>query len=88
MAKKAVSVNTAEKKSRDSDIQKEFGRVISNGSELLSAKKDRKVISVSPALDLALNGGILEGCWSLIAGDPKSGKSTTCLQLWESLLSI
>ena len=81
MAKKAVSVNTTEKKSRDSDIQKEFGRVISNGSELLSAKKDRKVISVSPALDLALNGGILEGCWSLIAGDPKSGKSTTCLQI-------
>lgn len=82
MAKKAIGVvNVTEKKLRDGDIQKEFGKVISNGSELLRAKKDRKVISVSPALDLALNGGILEGCWTLIAGEAKSGKSSTCLQI-------
>jgi recombination protein RecA len=79
MAKKAVSV--VEKQSKDRDIQREFGRVISSGTELLQIKKERKAITVSPALDLALNGGILEGCWTLIAGEPKSGKSTTCLQI-------
>lgn len=72
MAKKAVS--TVEKQIKDKDIQKEFGRVISTGLELLNIKKERKAISVSPSLDLALNGGILEGCWTLIAGEPKSGK--------------
>ena len=62
-------------------IQKEFGKVISAGIELVEAKKDLKVQSVSPALDLALNGGMLEGSWNLVSGDPKTGKSTTCLQI-------
>jgi len=69
-------------------------RVISNGSELLNVKKDRKVISVSPALDLALNGGILEGlleshCWR---SKIRKVYNHVCryvqmLKLWESLLS-
>ena len=67
--------------SNDKAIQKAFGKVISKGSELLSAKADLKPISVSPAIDLALNGGILEGSWTIISGDPKTGKSTTCLQI-------
>ena len=67
--------------SNDKAIQKAFGKVVSKGSELLSAKADLKSISISPALDLALNGGILEGSWTIISGDPKTGKSTTCLQI-------
>lgn len=67
--------------SNDKAIQKAFGKVVSKGSELLSAKADLKSISISPALDLALNGGILEGSWTIISGDPKTGKSTTCLQV-------
>jgi len=62
-------------------IEKAFGKVISKGSELISVKKDLKPISVSPKLDLALNGGILEGSWTIISGDPKTGKSSTCLQI-------
>jgi recombination protein RecA len=67
--------------SNDKAIQKAFGKVVSKGSELISAKKNLKSISVSPSLDLALNGGLLEGSWTIISGDPKTGKSTTCLQI-------
>jgi recombination protein RecA len=67
--------------SNDKAIQKAFGKVVSRGSELVSVKKNLKPVSVSPALDLALNGGLLEGSWTIISGDPKTGKSTTCLQI-------
>lgn len=67
--------------SNDKAIQKAFGKVVSKGSELVSAKKNLKPVSVSPSLDLALNGGLLEGSWTIISGDPKTGKSTTCLQI-------
>lgn len=67
--------------SNDKAIQKAFGKVISRGSELISTKKTLKPVSVSPALDLALNGGLLEGSWTVVSGDPKTGKSTTCLQV-------
>mgnify|MGYP002639762872 FL=1 len=73
--KKKVDLST------DKAIQKVFGKVVSKGSELIQAKKDLKPISVSPAIDLALNGGLLEGSWTIISGDPKTGKSTTCLQV-------
>lgn len=67
--------------STDKAITKQFGKVLSKGSELVSLKKELKPISVSPKLDLALNGGLLEGSWTIISGDPKTGKSTTCLQI-------
>lgn len=67
--------------SNDKAIQKAFGKVVSRGSELITAKKTLKSITVSPALDLALNGGLLEGSWTIVSGDPKTGKSTTCLQV-------
>lgn len=73
--KKKVDLST------DKAIQKAFGKVVSKGSELIATKKDLKPLSVSPALDLALNGGLLEGSWTIISGDPKTGKSTTCLQV-------
>lgn len=67
--------------SNDKAIQKAFGKVLSRGSELIAVKKNLKPITVSPALDLALNGGLLEGSWTIVSGDPKTGKSTTCLQV-------
>lgn len=67
--------------STDKDIAKTFGRVLSRGSELIAAKKKLKVLPVSPKLDIALNGGIEEGSWTVISGDPKVGKTTTCLQI-------
>jgi RecA/RadA recombinase len=41
---------------------------------------NRQVIPVSPAIDLGLGGGIREGSFVQMAGDPKSGKTTTAVQ--------
>lgn len=40
----------------------------------------RMVIPVTPQLDLGLNGGIPEGCWGIVSGPKKGGKTTTLLQ--------
>jgi recombination protein RecA len=77
MNKKKKMVNLSDEKA----IQKEFGKVISDGTELIASKQNLKALSVSPSLDLALNGGLLEGSWTIISGDPKTGKSTSCLQV-------
>jgi len=63
------------------EIIKKYGRVISTGNQILEKRKDYKVISVSPSIDLALGGGIKEGSWVIITGDPKCGKTTTALQI-------
>ena len=62
-------------------IIKEYGNIISIGLEVLEEKKGYKVISVSPAIDIALGGGIKEGSWVTLTGDPKSGKTTTAMQI-------
>lgn len=62
-------------------IEKEFGKVISKGSELLSIKRDLKTLGISPKSDLGLNGGILEGTCNLISGNPKVGKTTYTLHI-------
>lgn len=64
-----------------SKILKEYGNIISNGKDILEEKKNYKVISVSPAIDIALGGGIREGTWLTLTGDPKSGKTTTAMQI-------
>ncbi len=62
-------------------ITKQYGNIISTGLAVLEEKKNYKVISVSPAIDIALGGGIREGCWLTLTGDPKSGKTTTAMQI-------
>ncbi len=62
-------------------IFKEYGNIISSGLQVLEEKKNYKVISVSPAIDVALGGGIREGSWLTLTGDPKSGKTTTAMQI-------
>ena len=62
------------------DIKK-YGNIIKTGTEVLEEKSNYKTISVSPAIDLALGGGIREGCWLTLTGDPKSGKTTTAMQI-------
>lgn len=64
-----------------SKILKQYGNIISDGNVILEEKKNYKVISVSPALDIALGGGIREGTWLTLTGDPKSGKTTTAMQI-------
>jgi recombination protein RecA len=60
---------------------KKYGNIIKTGTEVLKEKSDYKAISISPAIDIALGGGIREGCWLTLTGDPKSGKTTTAMQI-------
>jgi recombination protein RecA len=60
------------------DVIKKFGdEVILTGNALV----DKKVLTipVSPSLDLILNGGIPEGSFVVLTGQPKCGKTTTSL---------
>lgn len=61
------------------EVTKKYGDVIINGGIL--ADKPKTFISVSPRIDMALNGGIPDGSWVSIAGPPGCGKSTTALQI-------
>jgi len=60
-------------------ITKKYGDIIESGTEVLETLEKFDVISVSPALDLALGGGLREGQCVNITGDPKTGKTTTAL---------
>lgn len=60
---------------------KKYGQYVTTGERVLEQKKNYKVISVSPATDLALGGGIKEGSWLMLSGPPKSGKTTTSMQI-------
>ena len=58
-----------------------YGEVLVTGTNVLSNRKDYKILSMSPKLDLALGGGIKEGSWLMLSGDPKCGKTTTAMQV-------
>ena len=60
-------------------IIKKYGNVVESGIELLERLKSLKVIGISPALDFATGGGLREGTCVAMAGDPKTGKTTTAL---------
>ena len=60
-------------------IIKKYGNVVESGIELLERLKNLKVIGISPALDFATGGGLREGTCVAMAGDPKTGKTTTAL---------
>jgi recombination protein RecA len=60
------------------DVTKQFGSdIILNGNSIV----DRKTLTipVSPSLDIILNGGIPEGSFVVLTGQPKCGKTTTSL---------
>lgn len=62
-----------------SSIVSKYGDVVRSGTEVLESINNLKVIGVSPALDIALGGGLREGSVVVMTGDPKSGKTTTAL---------
>lgn len=62
-------------------IKKEMGKCIFKAQEIYDEKSQLKNLSISPALDFALNGGIQEGTWTIITGKPKTGKTSTVLQI-------
>ena len=63
------------------DIIKKHGKVISSGTEVFEERNDFDTLPVSPSIDIALGGGLKEGSWVLLTGDPKTGKTTTALQI-------
>lgn len=56
-----------------------FGDIVESGEKVLEDLQDLKVIGISPALDIALGGGLREGSVVVMTGDPKTGKTTTAL---------
>ena len=44
-------------------------------------EREKKVISASPAIDMALGEGVPEGTWSIFSGPPKSGKTSLALTI-------
>lgn len=65
----------------DKEFIKKYGDYITTGDKVLEQKKTYKTISISPAIDLALGGGIKEGSWVILSGPPKAGKTTTTMQI-------
>jgi RecA/RadA recombinase len=56
-----------------------YGDVVRSGTEVVESINSLEVIGLSPALDIALGGGLREGSVVVMTGDPKSGKTTTAL---------
>jgi recombination protein RecA len=84
MAKKKIENENLES-SKDTyllnkkSLQKDFGDVFLDASEIIS--KERAIFSLSPKLDIAMSGGIPSGCWGIISGASKLGKSTMALSI-------
>jgi len=84
MAKSKVKEEIEEKSEVSTilkEIRKKYGEIIKSGSQVLETKRSLKSVSISPALDISLKGGIREGTWLNIQGKSKSGKTTTLMQL-------
>lgn len=59
-------------------ITKDFGaNIILSATAVMD--RESVIIPVSPALDIILNGGIPEGSFVVLTGQPKCGKTTTSL---------
>ena len=77
-AKKAVNTKFSDDVVSSSIISK-YGDVVRSGTEVLDNINNLEIISISPALDIALGGGLREGSVVVMTGDPKSGKTTTAM---------
>jgi recombination protein RecA len=76
---KKKAVNKFETDMVSNSVVSKYGDVVRSGTEVLEAINSLQVIGVSPALDIALGGGLREGSVVVMTGDPKSGKTTTAL---------
>jgi recombination protein RecA len=75
MAKKKTVDNNLDK------LKKELGDIFTTGEELFKEEESKKLLSISPAFDVGLNGGLMEGTWTNIAGDSNVGKTTLSTQI-------
>jgi recombination protein RecA len=76
---KKVSSNKFLEDAISSSIVSKYGDIVRSGTEVLASIDKLEVIGISPALDIALGGGLREGSVVVMTGDPKSGKTTTAL---------
>jgi RecA/RadA recombinase len=60
-------------------IISKYGDIVEQGTKVLADLQNFSTIGISPALDLALGGGLREGSVVVMTGDPKTGKTTTSL---------
>jgi len=79
MAKKKSKVVEFDNDPISNEINKKYGTIVESGSEVLASLENYKTIGISPALDIALGGGLREGSCVVMTGDPKTGKTTTAL---------
>jgi recombination protein RecA len=77
----AIVIKAKEKEDGLKKLTKDLGKCISKGSEILEEKQKLKTLQICPALDFALNGGVQEGSWVTVIGLPKTGKTSTVLQI-------
>lgn len=61
--------------------KKKYDEYITQGDKFLENRKNYKILSISPAADLALGGGIREGSWVVLSGEEKAGKTTLIMQI-------
>lgn len=62
------------------DLKKTFGKdILMSGSSI--KEKKTAIIPLSPSLDMILNGGVPEGSFVVLTGQPKCGKTVTSLSL-------
>ncbi len=59
-------------------VKKTYGEGIIQSASFLLDEVER-IVPVGPALNLGLSGGIPEGSWFILTGEPKTGKTTTML---------
>ena len=78
MAKKSKTIHF-EDDPISNEINKKYGAIVESGTEVLASLENFKTIGISPALDIALGGGLREGSCVVMTGDPKTGKTTTAL---------
>jgi recombination protein RecA len=85
--KASSSSNEFERSLASKEIAKKFGDgVVINGRQILDNPK--QVVSLTPALDAALGGGLQVGSFAVFAGQPRTGKTTTALNFaahWQAL---
>lgn len=79
MKKKRNESSKFAEDSVSNSIVSKYGNVVRSGTEVLESINNLQVVGVSPALDIALGGGLREGSVVVMTGDPKSGKTTTAL---------
>lgn len=65
----------------DKDFIKKYGDYITTGDKILETRKNYKIISISPSIDVGLGRGVKEGSWMILSGPPKGSKTTLAIQI-------